>query len=89
MRIDYDRVQSAVKALGNVTDNDAFLEGFLSAFNFPQATYTRLKSGTAGGINQGLRIQGNGGIYFLASTAVGLNSEFNILKKNNDLSKIR
>lgn len=89
MRIDYDRVQSAVKALGNVTDNDAFLEGFLSAFNFPQATYTRLKSGTAGGINQGLRIQGNGGIYFLASTAAGLNSEFNILKKNNDLSKIR
>jgi hypothetical protein len=89
MRIDYDRVQSSVKALGDVTDNDAFLEGFLSAFNFPQATYTRLKAGTAGGINQGLRIQGNGGIYFLASTAAGLNSEFNILKKNNDLSKIR
>lgn len=89
MRIDYDKVQNAVKALGAVTDNDAFLEGFLSAFNFPQATYTRLKAGTTAGVNQGLRIQGNGGIYFLASTTASLNAEFNILKKNNDLSKIR
>lgn len=89
MRIDYDKVQSAVRALGTVTDNDAFLEGFLSAFNFPQATYNRLMAGMKGGVNQGLRIQGNGGIFFLASTAASLNSEFNILKKNNDLSKIK
>jgi|LSQX01.2.fsa_nt_gb hypothetical protein len=89
MKIDYDKVQSAVKALGSITDNDAFLEGFLSAFNFPQATYTRLRAGITGGVNQGLRIQGNGGIYLLASTAASLNSEFNILKKNNDLSRIK
>ena len=89
MIIDYDKVQAEVKALGNATNNDAFLEGFLSAFNFPQATYSRAVSRTKGGSYQGLRIQGNGGIYFLSSTAASLNSELNILKKNNDLSKIR
>lgn len=89
MRIDYDTVQSAVKALGTITDNDAFVEKFLSAFNFPQATYSRAMSGTRGGSNRGLRIQGNGGIYFLPTTAASLNSEFNILKRNNDLSKIK
>lgn len=87
--INYDKVQSNVKALGTLADNDTFLEGFLSAFNFPQATYNRLKAGAKCGVNQGLRIQGNGGVYFLASTSASLNSEFNILKKNNDLSKIR
>lgn len=89
MRVDYDKVQAAVKALGSVTDNDAFLEGFLSAFNFPSATYSRLMANTQRRVNQGLRIQGNGGVYFLASTAASLNSEFNILKKNSDLSKIK
>ena len=89
MRIDYDKVQAAVKALGTVIDNDAFLEGFLSAFNFPSATYSRLKVNTKSVVNEGLRIQGNGGVYFLASTASSLNSEFNIFKKNTDLSKIK
>jgi len=89
MTINYDKVQAAVKALGTVTDNDAFLEGFLSALNFPQATYSRLKAGSKGGTNQGLRIQGNGGVYFLASTTASLNSEFNIFKRNTDLSKIK
>jgi hypothetical protein len=89
MRIDYDKVQAAVKALGNIIDNDAFLEGFLSAFNFPSATYSRLRASTQKGVNQGFRIQGNGGLYFLASTAASLNSELNILKKNSDLSKIK
>jgi hypothetical protein len=89
MRVDYDKVQAAVKALGNVTDNDTFLAGFLSAFNFPSATYDRLVASTQKGINQGLRIQGNGGVYFLASPAASLNSEFNIIKKNSDLSKIK
>lgn len=89
MTIDYDKVQNAVRALGTIADNDAFLEGFLSAFSFPNATYTRLKAGTKGGVNQGVRIQGNGGVYFLASTVASLNSEFNILKKNSDLSKIK
>lgn len=88
MTIDYDKVQRAVRALGDVTDNDAFLEGFLSAFNFPAATYTRLKAKAKSGVNEGVHIQGNGGIFFLASTAANLNSEFNILKKN-DLSKIK
>ena len=88
MILDYDKVQNAVKALGAITNNDAFLEGFLSAFNFPKATYTRLKAGTKGGVNEGVHIQGNGGVFFLASTATNLNSEFNILKKN-DLSKIK
>lgn len=89
MTINYDKIQAAVKVLGSVTDNDAFLEGFLSAFNFPKATYNRLKSGAKAGTNLGFRIQGNGGIYFLASTAENLNSEFNILKKNDDLRKIK
>jgi len=89
MTIDYDKVQNAVRALGNIVDNDTFLEGFLSAFNFPNATYTRIMAGTKGSINQGVRIQGNGGVYFLASTAASLNSEFNILKKNSNLSKIK
>lgn len=89
MKIDYDKVQSAVKALGCVADNDAFLEGFLSAFNFPAATYSRLIASAKRGVNEGLRIQGNGGVYFLASTAASLNAEFNILKKNSDLSKIK
>ncbi|MEG1564762.1 MAG: hypothetical protein RR365_13710, partial [Bacteroides sp.] len=89
MRVDYDKVQAAVKALGNVTDNDAFLAGFLSAFNFPSATYGRLVASTKKGVNQGLRIQGNGGVYFLASPAASLNSEFNIIKKNSNLSKIK
>lgn len=88
MRIDYDKIQSAVKALGTITDNDAFLEGFLSAFNFPSATYTRLKA-NKNTVNEGVRIQGNGGIYFLSSTSYSLNSEFNIFKKNTDLSKIK
>jgi hypothetical protein len=89
MIVDYDKVKAAVSALGSISNNDAFLEGFLSAFNFPSATYSRLKASTQKGVNQGLRIQGNGGVYFLASTAASLNSEFNILKKNNDLSKIK
>lgn len=89
MTFNYDEVKAAVKALGNVTDNDAFLEGFLSAFKFPQATYSRLKARAKGGVNEVLRVQGNRGLYFLASTAASLNSEFNILKKNNDLNKIK
>ena len=89
MTINYDEVKVAVKALGAATDNDAFLEGFLSAFNFPQATYSRLKAGTNRGVNQGIRIQGNGGVFFLASTAANLNSEFNIIKRNHDLGKIK
>jgi hypothetical protein len=89
MRIDYDKVQAAVKALGAVTDNDAFLEGFLSAFNFPSATYNRLKTNAKSTHNEGVRIQGNGGLYFLATTASSLNSEFNIFKKNTDLNKIK
>jgi hypothetical protein len=89
MRIDYDKVQAAVKALGTITDNDVFLEGFLSSFNFPAATYIRLKTNVKNSINKGLRIQGNGGVYFLATTASSLNSEFNIFKKNSDLSKIK
>jgi len=88
MKIDYDKVQAAVKDLGNVSDNDAFLEGFLSAFNFPSATYSRLMASKKSAVNQGLHIQGNGGVFFLASTAANLNSEFNILKKN-DISKIK
>ena len=89
MTINYDKIQAAVKALGDVADNDLFLEGFLSAFNFPKATYNRLKVGMKSGTNSGIRIPGNGGLYFLPSAAASLNSEFNILKKNNDLSKIR
>jgi hypothetical protein len=88
MTIDYDKVQNAVKALGAITDNDAFLQGFLSAFNFPSATYTRLMARSKSATNEGVHIQGNGGVFFLASTAANLNSEFNILKKN-DLSKIK
>lgn len=86
--INYDKVQSAVKSLGSVTDNDAFLEGFLSAFGFPSATYTRLMARAKSFVNEGLHIQGNGGIFFLSTTAANLNSELNILKKN-DLSKIK
>ena len=88
MTIDYDKVQNAVKDLGSVTDNDAFLQGFLSAFNFPSATYTRLMARPKRATNEGVHIQGNGGVYFLAATAENLNSEFNILKRN-DLSKIK
>lgn len=88
MTIDYDKIQSAVKSLGQVTDNDAFLEGFLSAFGFPTATYTRLMARSKSQVNEGLHIQGNGGIFFLSTTAANLNSELNILKKN-DLSKIK
>ncbi|MBL3539236.1 type IIL restriction-modification enzyme MmeI [Aminivibrio sp.] len=88
MTIDYDKVQSDVKELGYIADNNAFLEGFLSAFNFPKATFARLEVETKNSVNQGVRIQGNGNIFFLASIAENLNSEFNILKKN-DLSKIR
>jgi hypothetical protein len=89
MRIDYDKVQAAVKAIGEVTDNDAFLEGFLSAFNFPSATYSRLIAGSKRTINEGVRIQGNGGLYFLASPTSSLHSEFDRFKKNRDLSKIK
>ena len=89
MTINYDKINALIKALGTITDNDAFLKGFLSAFNFPRATYDRLKAGTKGGVNQGLHIPGKGGVYFLASTAENLNSEFNIFKKNNDLNKIK
>jgi hypothetical protein len=89
MRIDYDKVQTAVKDLGTVTDNDAFLEGFLSAFSFPSATYSRLKATAKSAVNEGIRIQGNGGVFFLESTASSLNSEFNVFKKNTDLSKIK
>ncbi|MEG1926931.1 MAG: hypothetical protein RR415_14430, partial [Ruthenibacterium sp.] len=88
MTIDYDKVQNAVKSLGSVTDNDAFLEGFLSAFGFPSATYIRLMARTKSFVNEGLHIQGNGGIFYLSTTAANLNSELNILKKN-DLSKIK
>lgn len=88
MTIDYDKVQNSVKDLGSVTDNDAFLQGFLSAFNFPSATYTRLMARPKSAINEGVHIQGNGGVYFLASTAASLNSELSILKRN-DLSKIK
>jgi hypothetical protein len=48
-----------------------------------------LKVNAKTAINKGLRIQGNGGLYFLSSTASSLNSEFNIFKKNTDLSKIK
>lgn len=88
MTIDYDKVQNAVKALGTVTDNNDFLKGFLSAFGFPSATYSRLMARANSFVNEGLHIQGNGGIFFLSTTAANLNSELNILKKN-DLSKIK
>lgn len=88
MTIDYDKVQIKVKALGAIADSEAFLEGFLSAFNFPKATFARLQVEMRRGVNQGVYIQGNGNIYFLASTASNLNFEFNILKKN-DLTKIK
>ena len=89
MTIDYDKIQNEVKALGSQANNTSFLEGFLSAFNFPKATYSRLNIGTKSAVNQGVRIQGNGGVYYLESSVASLNSEFNILKKNNDLSKIK
>lgn len=88
MIIDYDKVQNDVKSLGSITDNDAFLEGFLSAFDFPATTYSRLMAKTKSFVNEGLHIQGKGGIFFLSTTAANLNSELNILKRN-DLSKIK
>jgi hypothetical protein len=88
MAINYDKIQNAIKALGTVTDNDTFLKGFLMAFGFPNTTYIRLKAVTQNDVNQGVHIHGNGGVFFLASTATNLNSEFNILKKNN-LNKIK
>lgn len=88
MRIEYDKIQNAVKFLGSVRDNGAFLKGFLSAFGFPNSTYSRLKGIETNGVNKGINIQGNGGIFFLVSSSPNLNSEFNILKKNN-LNKIK
>lgn len=89
MRINYDKIQSSLKSLGRITENEAFLEGFLSAFNFPEATYSRLRRGASNDLSQGLRIRGNGGLYFLTSTLESLNAEFNTFKKNNDLDRVR
>jgi hypothetical protein len=75
--------------LGAAADNDAFLEGFLAALNFPPATYGRLKASAKSAVNEGLRIHGNGGLYFLASTAPRLRSEFNIFKKNRGLGSTK
>jgi hypothetical protein len=88
MSIDYDKVQSDVRALGCITNNDDFLKGFLAAFDFPSSTYTRLIASRKSGVNQGVHVHGNGGVFFLASTVENLTSEFIILKKN-DISKIK
>jgi len=85
MTINYDKIKSDVRALGNQSNNNSFLEGFLSAFNFPKATFARLSIGSQHGINQGIFVQRK--IYFLSTTANNLYSEFNILKKN-DLAKV-
>jgi hypothetical protein len=85
MTINYDKIQKDVKALGSQTNNASFLEGFLSAFNFPKATFARLSPSSQNGINQGTFVQRK--IYFLPTTANNLYSEFNILKKN-DLAKV-
>jgi len=85
MKINYDEIQSNVKALGNQTDNTSFLEGFLSAYNFPKATFSRLNLSSLGGVNRGVYIQNK--IYFHPTTAINISSEFNILKRN-DLNKI-
>jgi len=86
MTVNYDKIQNDIQTLGTIADNDAFLEGFLSAFNFPKATLARTK--TKNNIEQGVYIQGNGNVFFLASNAENLHSTFNILKKN-DLAKIK
>lgn len=85
MTINFDKIQNNVRTLGTLTDNTSFLEGFLSAFNFPKATFDRLPTESLQGVNRGVYVQRK--IYFLSTTASNPYSEFNILKKN-DLSKV-
>ena len=86
MTIDYDKIQSSVKGLGIIAENTSFLEGFLSAFNFPKSTFARLSLTAERGVYEGVSIQNK--IFFLSTTATNLYSEFNVLKKNN-LARIR
>jgi hypothetical protein len=86
MSFDYDKVKSAVKALGVAADWKVFLEGFLSAYAFPATTFARLNTNELSKINKPIDIQRK--IYFLHTMAIDPSSEFNILKKN-DIGKIQ
>lgn len=83
MAIDYDSIKNAVRNLGLVADNEAFLEQFLAAFDFPKTTLARSKAASK---DSGVYIRGNGGIFFLPSTEASLRAQFLQLKKN-DLTK--
>ena len=81
MTINFDKIQNDVRVLGSIAENTSFLEGFLSAFNFPKATFGRLSTESLQGVNRGVYVQRK--IYFLPTTASNPCSEFHILKKND------
>lgn len=81
MITDIDKLQQDIKAIGHITNSEAFLEGFLHAYGIPASTIARLRSTSSFQVNEGVRIGQQ--IYYLSSQGSNLYSELNILKRNN------
>ena len=81
MITDINKLQQDIRAIGSVSDNAEFFEGFLRAFDIPVSTIDRLKSTSSYNVNEGVRIGQQ--IFYLASEGSNLYSDLNILKKNN------
>lgn len=78
---DFGKLQQDIRAIGPVSDSEAFLEGFLHAFGIPASTVARLKSTSSYHVNEGVRIGQQ--IFYLSSQGSNLYSDLNILKRNN------
>ena len=79
MAINYEKIESCIKMLGNVTDNREFLRLFLDAYDFPKTTFARIVWPKQN-IHAGVYVQNK--IFYVDTNALSLYSEFDILKRN-------
>lgn len=79
MAINYEKIESCIKMLGNVTDNREFLRLFLEAYDFPKTTFARIVWPKQN-IHAGVYVQNK--IFYVDTNALSLYSEFDILKRN-------
>lgn len=79
MAINYEKIESCLKALGTVVDNREFLRLFLEAYDFPKTTFSRIVWPKQN-IHTGIYVQNK--IFYVDTNAPSLYSEFDIFKRN-------